>query len=186
MHFAGQFSPPIVAVSEMLSSDQSTPTIQNWLNCLSRDFMYMYKQSLQPQKVETDFSWAIIHATLHTFCQCNIHKHLQQCLEECLEGKRCAFTVVHVCAVHMIKLLLKAKIVKAKCTKEIKNLFLHSFALIQNATSLAEIKSLLQDICIVFPQRDALSILDCLKTLQIKIHNQPVFADVDVNETPLE
>jgi len=97
-------STTIVAVSEMLSSDQSTP-IQNWLNCLSRDFMYMYKQSLQPQKVETDFTWAIIHATLHTFCQCNIHKYLQQCLEECLEGKPCAFTVVHLCAVHMKKLL---------------------------------------------------------------------------------
>lgn len=56
----------------------------------------------------------------------------------------------------------------------------------QNATTLAEIQSLLQDICIVFSQRDAMPILDHLKTLQTKIHNQSVFADVDFNETPLE
>ncbi|KAI7804047.1 hypothetical protein IRJ41_021519 [Triplophysa rosa] len=167
-----------VAAAEMLSSDQSTPTIQHWLNCLNRDFTYMFKQSLQPQKIETDFSWAIIHATLQTFCQTNVHRYLQQCIEVCMEGKPCTFTVVHICAAHMLKLLCN-KIAKAKCPRETRALFLHSFALIQNASKLADIQSLLQDICTVFSERNGLFTLDSLQALQTKIHDLPVIAAVD-------
>lgn len=70
------------------------------------------------------------------------------------------------------------KIAKAKCPR--RTLFLHLFALIQNASTLADIQSLLQDICTVFfSEKTGLVTLDSLRALQIKIHDLPVIAAVD-------
>lgn len=141
-----------IALAEMLSSDQSTPTIEHWLNCVGRDFFYTCKKQLCPQKVETDFSWAIIHATLHAFCNCSIHEYLQKCLWVCEKGETCTFTVVHICAAHMIKLVC-CKVSKIKCSKACKKLFLFAVALLQNVTTLPETITLITDICAVFSKK---------------------------------
>ncbi|XP_078232656.1 LOW QUALITY PROTEIN: uncharacterized protein LOC144583186 [Pogona vitticeps] len=75
-----------IPVAEMLSSDQSTSTIQHWLSCLCRDFFKVCKRKLSPQKFEIDFSWALIHAATQTFNQNNIMDYLKKCLLVC-EGK---------------------------------------------------------------------------------------------------
>lgn len=93
-----------IAVAEMLSPDQSTANIAHWMTCLGQDFFNTFKQHLHPQKVETDFSWAIIQATLEAFCHCNIYEYLWKCLHVCEECQSCNFTVVHVCAAHMINI----------------------------------------------------------------------------------
>lgn len=87
-------------VSEMLSSDQSTPSLQHGLTCFTRDFFKMFKQHLQP-----DFSWAIIHACVLAFCQNDVHMYL------------------HICAAHMTQILF-CKTSKVKCAKATKDLFL--------------------------------------------------------------
>lgn len=175
----------VVAVSEMLSSDQSTPSIQHWLTCFSRDFFKMFNQHLQPQKVETDFSWAIIHGCVLAFCQNDVHMYLQRCLQVSEGKQKCSFTVVHICAAHMIKILC-CKTSKVKCAKATKDLFLYSMALLQNATTLDEIQALLTDMCAVFTEE---TIRDCQKSLnnlQTAIQNQAVIADVETARTPME
>lgn len=172
----------VVAVSEMLSSDQSTPSIQRWLTCFSRDFFKMFKRHLQPQKVETDFSWAMIHACVHAFCQNDIHMYLQRCLQVSEGKQQCSFTVVHICAAHMIKILC-CKVAKVKCVKQTKDLFLYSVALLQNATSLEEIQALLTDMCAVFTEEATAHCQESLKNLQTAIQNQAVIADVETART---
>ncbi|XP_056613419.1 120.7 kDa protein in NOF-FB transposable element [Triplophysa dalaica] len=175
----------VVAVAEMLSSDQSTPTIQHWLTCLSRDYCKMFRQHLHPQKVETDFSWAIIHACIQAFCQIDVHTYLQRCLQV-TEGKiKCSFTVVHICAAHMIKILC-CKVSKVKCGKPTKDLFLYSMALLQNATTLNEIKALLTDIGTVFSEATHTNCQESINNLKTAIENQSIIADVETEITPTE
>ncbi|XP_078250374.1 uncharacterized protein LOC144589491 isoform X3 [Pogona vitticeps] len=138
-----------IPVAEMLSSDQSTPTIQHWLSCLCRDFFKVCKRKLSPQKVEIDFSWALIHAATQTFNQNNIMDYLKKCLLVC-EGKiLCNFTILHICAAHMMK-LISIKLSKIKASKATKQFFLYSFALLQNAGSLSEIEIQLLRMTYVF------------------------------------
>lgn len=72
-------SPAVIPVAEMITSDQTSVNIQNWLLCLSYDCMAMFNKELKPIKVETDFSWAMIHAALASLSKSNIHDYLQKC-----------------------------------------------------------------------------------------------------------
>ena len=66
----------VVPVVEMLTSDQTTATILHWWTCLRRDYYKLFLKDLRPQKVETDFSWAMIHAVVQAFNNVSIQQYL--------------------------------------------------------------------------------------------------------------
>ncbi|KAL0993878.1 hypothetical protein UPYG_G00115090, partial [Umbra pygmaea] len=163
--------PTVVPLAEMITSDQTSVNIQNWLNCLSRDYTSIYKKEFTPTKVETDFSWAIIHATLASLSKCTIHQYLQRCMEVCQETEPCTFTIVHICAAHMIKIVAD-KASKVKCSKSTRTLFLHAFAMVQNAINLKEIQMLLHMILNVFSLHTMTSACSSINELQQAIQKQ--------------
>lgn len=170
-------SPTVLPVSEMITSDQTSVNIQNWLNCFCRDYMSMFKQELKPIKVETDFSWAIIHAALASFTKVDIHDYLQKCYQVCQMSENCNLTVIHICASHMIK-IISDKVSKIKCPKRTKSIFMYGFALLQNSRNLAEIQMLLTVMCNVFTLRDITSASNSINELQAAIQNAGISDEV--------
>lgn len=71
----------VVPVAEMLTSDQTTATVLHWLTCLRRDYHKLFQKHFKPQKVETDFSWAMIHAVVQAFNTISVQEYLQLCCQ---------------------------------------------------------------------------------------------------------
>ena len=65
-------------MSEMVSNAHSTATITYFLNRLSEAFKNITHARLMPPVVVTDFSWALIHASLAAFSQTSLNKYLKE------------------------------------------------------------------------------------------------------------
>ncbi len=162
----------VVPVAEMLTSDQTTATILHWLTCLRRDYYKMFLKDLKPQKMETDFSWAMIHAVVQAFNTVSIQQYLQLCFQVCQEQLTVQMTVIHLCAAHVLK-LISMKLSKVQCKKETKSLFMYSFALLQNATDFCVILSIIKSTVFVFSSRtETKTCQEHLSTLQEAIQTQ--------------
>lgn len=142
----------VVPVAEMISADQTTATILHWLTCLRRDFFKLFQKHLKPQKVETDFSWAMIHAIIQAFNTITVQEYLKICFQLCQENGKVEMTVLHLCAAHMLK-LVSMKLAKMQCKKDIKRFFLYCFALLQNTSTFNHILSVMKSVVFVFSAR---------------------------------
>ncbi|XP_041865592.1 uncharacterized protein LOC121655185 isoform X2 [Melanotaenia boesemani] len=136
----------------MISADQTTATILHWLTCLRRDFFKLFQKHLKPQKVETDFSWAMIHAVIQAFNTITVQEYLKICFQLCQENGKVEMTVLHLCAAHMLK-LVSMKLAKMQCKKDIKRFFLYCFALLQNTSTFNHILSVMKSVVFVFSAR---------------------------------
>lgn len=156
----------------MLTSDQTTATILHWLTCLRRDYYKLFQKHFKPQKVETDFSWAMIHAVVQAFSTIGVQEYLQLCFRVCQEQQSVQLTVIHLCAAHMLK-LISMKLSKVQCKKETKQFFLYCFALLQNTTAFGQILSITRCIVYVFSSRtDTTGCQEHLSVLQDAIQTQ--------------
>ena len=68
---------PPIPIAEMLTNDNSTPSIEYFLTKLIRDAQAIHK-TLVPKQVEVDFSWAMLNATCMAFMRCSVSAYLQK------------------------------------------------------------------------------------------------------------
>ena len=63
------------------------------------------------RKVTVDFSWAFLHASVEAFNKTDLKTYLQRSFEVATKSKLMSdfsfFTVVHICAAHLIKSVSK-------------------------------------------------------------------------------
>ncbi|XP_042262373.1 uncharacterized protein LOC121894086 isoform X2 [Thunnus maccoyii] len=88
------------SVAEMLTSDQITATILHWLTCLRRDYYKLFKKHFKPQKVETDFSCAMIHAVVQALNIISVQEYVKLCFQMCIEQQSVQLTIIYLCCSH--------------------------------------------------------------------------------------
>ena len=97
----GRGTPPL-PLAEMVSNDQTVPTISHWL----MRFLHMLCKFTRRNVgyVETDFSWALIQAVLTAFNRESIMAYLERSFAVC-HGRQewKSFTIIHLCSAHILK-----------------------------------------------------------------------------------
>ena len=95
----------------------------------------------------------MIHAIVQAFNSVSLQEYLKLCFQLGQGKDRVQFTVPHLCAAHMLK-LVSMKLTKMQCKKNTKQFFLHCFALLQNATTFDQIICITKCMVCVFSSRN--------------------------------
>ncbi|XP_057186027.1 uncharacterized protein LOC130551974 isoform X2 [Triplophysa rosa] len=141
----GQNTPPL-PVCEMLSNDHSIPPITFWLMQFA---LHLTKYThLTINKVETDYSWALIQSVMLAFNKEHIISYLNRAYE-CCTGKKTwddSKTVLHICATHVLK-AVRQSIKKQTDDEGLKDFALFAFARLQNASGMTESSTVFRAFC---------------------------------------
>ena len=88
----------------------STPLILGWKVFLELTDQYSYTTH-QVKKVDLDFSWAFLHASVEAFNKTDLKTYLQMSFEVTNKAKEISavsfFTIIHLCSSHIIKAVCK-------------------------------------------------------------------------------
>ena len=98
---------PQVSVADAILTDHSTHSIKTWLGKFLQLLDLNLRNSHPVKKIETDFSWAFVHASTEIFNKCDLKSYLQRSFEVCTNVKEVSaysfFTIIHLCSSHIIK-----------------------------------------------------------------------------------
>ncbi len=138
-------------VTEMLTNEHNVPNISSWL----LKFVHSVSKltSVRVHRIETGFSWALIQSVLVSFNKENVDTFLDRAHKIChfqLQWKDVKrFTVVHICAAHMVKTFSNAAR-KHTTDKGLHNFAVFCFALLQNSITLQQAEAIFLQMCFVF------------------------------------
>ena len=148
----GEANEPAIPVAEMLTNDHTTINIGYFLQRMSSDYCKVIGKELQPQKVEVDFSWAMIHAAILAFNKTEVVTYLQEswkltsgASEEHFKFK----TVVHLCSAHIMHMIMR-KVASAFKNKQTSHFLGNCVGLLVNATSLEDADDIFKSLCVLF------------------------------------
>jgi hypothetical protein len=150
-----------IPVTQLISDGHSQSEISFWLSRTKSIYLDICKTPFPaPDIVVTDYSWAIIHASLFTFAGAKLLIYLDMC-KKAKEDGVVSFTLLILCYAHVLravsshlaKLLLKRGSFTAKENLEVKRLALHMFAALLRTTALASAKEIFHLMCIVFDSK---------------------------------
>ena len=144
---------PQVSVADAILTDHSTHSIKTWLGKFLQLIEKNTNRSHVVKKIEVDFSWAFLHASVEVFNKVDLKTYLQRSFDVCTKVKEVSsysfFTIVHMCSAHVIKAIAN-NLSKATSKRVIKNKFLFCFARLQNSTDLYSAKKFFFHIVVVF------------------------------------
>jgi hypothetical protein len=101
---AGATDAPL-PVAECLTNEHGTTNLTHFLACFVRDWKKC--RSDMPVKVETDFSWALIHASLTAFNATNMVDYSNKAMLAMKSGQHIQGTILHLCSAHMMHLFME-------------------------------------------------------------------------------
>jgi hypothetical protein len=108
-------------VAECLTNDHTTLNLCHFLKTFLRDYRRAGESDVL-EKVEMDFSWALIHASMEAFnIRTDISSYMEKAMAAISGQKKFDSTVIHLCSAHVMHLFMK-KIVKGFRDKEIQAL----------------------------------------------------------------
>ena len=107
----------------------------------------------RPVRIETDFSWALIHSALLSTNSMDIHTYLRICFSFVHGQREKNFTTVHLCATHMLK-TVRDTVKDLTKDKSMRELTLRLFALMQNTVTIEEAVALWRIWCVVFLSKE--------------------------------
>ena len=164
----GEDREPALPLGEMMTNDHCTASISNFLLVLQRDYKKVKNKALQPQKVESDFSWAIIHSVLLTFDHCDISAYLTGAWDYLMNGKAFIYkTIIHICTAHMIKMMLGKLAIK---DKDKRKFFAYVIARILDSTRMSDLDRLFHHLCnICIAKFDSEGVQDSLQKLNDEV-----------------
>ena len=135
-----------VPVAEMISNDHTVPSILHFLNKFKHALTKRKGKVANPKRIETDYSFPMINSVLLCFNNESIGKYLCRAWNVLnftyTKKQLSSFTVLHLCASHMIKNFrnnISKIVIKDKGMAEF---ITYVFTLMQNSTSLAEVDSI--------------------------------------------
>ncbi len=141
-----------IPVAEMPSNDQKSTEIQHFV----ARFLHAAAggealSTAVPCQVETDYSWAIIQATLSAFNKEDCQGYLKR-VWDLVHGKSNSckgYTYLHLCAAHALTDAARHA-VEVSNDKGLRQFFLYCFGLLQTSSSLEEAVAIFRDMCQVF------------------------------------
>lgn len=131
----GNMKNPPFPFAEFVSNRHTVPDVTNFLARIRYSLERSDKKHCVPQKVEVDYSWALIHALNLAFNQCSTASYIKRAWED--DEVPC---VIHICSAHLMHcvssqaknyekglkkflMMFTAKLVEAKSLKELSDLF---------------------------------------------------------------
>ena len=98
---------PQISIYDGILSDHTTFSIAHWLNYFVKILEQNTGKTHPVRKVEVDFSWAFLHASVEAFNKTDLKTYLQRSFEVTTKSKLMSdfsfYTVVHIRAAHLIK-----------------------------------------------------------------------------------
>ena len=122
----------------MISSDQGTAEITHFLNKWYLNSKIVLHKGLFINRVEFDYSWALIHSTCIAFNKMNIWG-----------GSLGTLSVIHLCSAHIMHRMSHNMTKTYKIDQNFKQLILHVFAAILRSKTMREIDRLFTLLCIL-------------------------------------
>jgi hypothetical protein len=167
----------MIPIAEFITTAHNQDNISGFLFHISNYFKTNFSSWL-PSVIVTDFSYALINSVCLTFNRCDLGQYISNTYE-CLKNPRdkalrgSIQTVMYLCSAHFLKMTIKRarKIFKKeKTNKVVQDVFLFTFSLFQNSTTMSEIFELFKHFYNIFmkPNYD-LSILNSINYLDKKM-----------------
>ena len=104
---------PAIPIAEFLTSSHTVIDINYFLSRVEQAAARVSVKFKTPNKVETDYSWALIHSTIQTFNKMTTSKYMTNVWEGLMP--KC---VLHICAAHVMKKISDKIRDKSKDLKE--------------------------------------------------------------------
>ena len=150
---------PPIPVAEFISNSHATVDVCNFLMRLQRDLHQIRPSAGQPQRIEVDFSWVLIHATLLTFNCEHISNYLDRswrilCSEsDCEQTEK---TLIHICSSHVLH-KISSQLKTFFKDKQTCKYIMYTVALMINTTTLDELNTLFNFLSILLLSTSPLS-----------------------------
>ena len=179
-----------IRVAEMLTNDHTTPSILNFLMRI-RHALTKGRRYKNPRKIETDFSFAMIHAACRAFNSCDLVTYLTRCWDtiENATTMPASLTVLHICAAHMLKIFQRMIVQSTEKSKK-RKFWLYVLARLQTTSSLGTATSLIEDFTTVCRSTSlnnrAIKALDRLKAAVQMHENDTESEDTTMHQTSHE
>ncbi|XP_053374366.1 uncharacterized protein LOC128546961 [Mercenaria mercenaria] len=143
----------------------------------------------QPKRVECDFAWVFIHTILLVFNKTSIEEYLKMSFSitrgDTVPRKH--LTVVHLCATHVLK-AVRDHIKDIVKDKEMRQLVIRVFALLQNSVYLQETVHIWKIVCTVFgneySSRPVLRAIEEMREMVLKASTEGIDDDLLCSEIP--
>ena len=162
----GETDSPPLPVMEWVSEDHTVPKITSALLNFNYDLNKVGCKK-NPRRVEIDFSWALIHSVLKVYSEKNIATYLEDTFKLLVMEEACPkFTIIHICAAHMIK-NIRTSLGKVTDDKRLAELLTRCFAYIQNRTSMKAVRRMWELMLKVFmpSKKDTTAVKQLKETL---------------------
>ena len=133
----------------MLANGHTTGTITYFLTRICEAFKTLFHTPLTPPLIVTDFSWALIHASLTSFAQSNIRDHLDRIWTEVItpeDVNPVSSTQFAMCTAHVAKnwsSLLKQHI----RDKHVRKAYMWLLTKLAHCQNMTEVSKVFTDIC---------------------------------------
>ena len=180
----GQNNPPL-PVAEYLTNNHTTANMSGWLLEFIRDVSSIKK--LHVQRIETDFSYALLHAISRAFNESSLVRYLNDCYSVARGDIPPAAirTVIHICSAHSVKAFVNGlgRHCKEKCAKEF---YCRVCAFLIDEIALPSISVTFFHLCIVgLSQNITAEVHESLVYLQAKVAEvvDPLVKQEEVHKT---
>ena len=93
-----------IPLAEMVSSEQTNIEISHLLNRWLYDVKKVTSSEILPNKVEVDFSWAMLHGVCNAFNKQNLEWYLNRCWEtiHTSNSTNSIKVIIHICSAHIM------------------------------------------------------------------------------------
>jgi hypothetical protein len=141
----------IIPFSEFVSTEHSTISISHKLFYIKKsiDSYSTSDNFMQPKVIVVDFSWALLNSILDVFCNHKIGSYLTYCFQKLvmISNTKELYTIPYICSTHFLRMMFRRAKSLNNCDKNMVNIFIYVFTLLQNARSLNEFNDF---ICLAF------------------------------------
>ena len=138
---------PAIPIAEMVSNSHTTAHISNFLFRVQKSLNQLKPGVRPPNKIEIDFSWAMIHGVLLGTNNENITSYLVRhwdiMSDKSRSDKKC---VIHICSAHAIHAVAR-KLHSLTHDKGLIQFLLYVFGLMQNSSELGHLETIFRDLC---------------------------------------
>ena len=153
---------PPFPLAELITVDQSVATITYFLQVVKRDYKKVTGKDLSPHKIETDFSWAILHSSMLALNKCDIMTYLKKSWDNDLPENG---TKHHLCSAHFIRMMMNK--MKFVTDKNLRRFIGYGIGMLQNAKSVKEINEIFTSMYMIFnSEKQSISIENHIRNLE--------------------
>ena len=121
-------------IAEFLSTSHNQTCITKYLTSIKSFINVFSSETMLPEIIVTDISWALINSALHVFNNTNLSNYIQWCYDIIISKREQEILNimkirVYLCSTHFLKNIIK-KVNRTNADKTSRRIFIFMFSLI--------------------------------------------------------